>query len=288
MKIRSYILVLTLLMFVPFLASTKGQKKEIYIQLYSVRDDISKDFKGTVSAVGKMGYTGIEAAGYSNGKFYGLSPEEFKKEIEANGLTILSSHTNKSLANDIAKTDWNEVWAWWDTAIKAHKKAGMKYIVVPSMPRTKTLADLKAYCDYYNQIGERCNQAGLSFGYHNHDFEFSKVEDEVMYDFMLKNTDPSKVFFQMDVYWVVRGGKSPVDYFKNYPGRFETLHIKDDKELGQSGMVGFDAIFSHTDIAGVKYLIVEVEKYNFTPLESIKRSLDYLQNLPFVKDSYSK
>ena len=86
-----------------------------------------------------MGYTGIEAAGYSNGKFYGLSPEEFKKEIEANGLTILSSHTNKSLANDIAKTDWNEVWAWWDTAIKAHKKAGMKYIVVPSMPRTKHL-----------------------------------------------------------------------------------------------------------------------------------------------------
>ena len=81
--------------------------------------------------------------------------------------------------------------------------------------------------------------------------------------------------------------KSPVIILKTI-GRFETLHIKDDKELGQSGMVGFDAIFSHTDIAGVKYLIVEVEKYNFTPLESVKRSLDYLQNSPFVKDSYSK
>ena len=109
MKIKNYILILTLLMFVPFLASTKGQKKEIYIQLYSVRNDIGKDFKGTVSAVGKMGYTGIEAAGYSDGKFYGLSPEEFKKEIEANGLTVLSSHLNKWLANDIAKTDCNDV-----------------------------------------------------------------------------------------------------------------------------------------------------------------------------------
>jgi len=288
MKIKKIIIALTLLMFLPLFISAKSQKKEIYIQLYSVRNDIGKDFKGTVAAVGKMGYTGIEAAGYSEGKFYGLSPEEFKKEIEATGMKVLSSHANKRLANNISKTDWNEVWAWWDTAIKAHKEAGMKYIVMPSMPKVNTLADLKSYCDYYNQIGEKCNTAGLRFGYHNHAFEFVKVEDEMMYDYMLKNTDPSKVFFQMDVYWVVRGGKSPVDYFKNYPGRFETLHIKDDKELGQSGMVGFDAIFNHTGISGVKYLIVEVEHYNFKPLESVKKSLDYLNGLSIVKKSYSK
>lgn len=288
MQKRNIFLAFTLFLSVLVMAGGKTKNKEIYLQLYSVRDDIKKDFKGTVASVAKMGYTGIEAAGYANGQFYGLSPEDFKKEIESTGMKVLSSHLNKRLNDDIAATDWDGIWKWWDVAVDAHKRAGMKYVIVPSMPRLKTLADLKVYCDYYNKIGEKCNQAGMRFGYHNHDFEFVKVEDQLMYDFMLKNTDPQKVFFQMDVYWVVKGGYSPVDYFHNYPGRFEVLHIKDNKELGQSGMVGFDAIFSNTEKAGVKYLVVEVEKYNFKPLESVKMSLDYLQKHSLVKKSYSK
>jgi sugar phosphate isomerase/epimerase len=98
-----------------------------------------------------------------------------------------------------------------------------------------------------------------------------------MYDYMIENTNPENVFFQMDVYWVVMGQQSPVDYFNKYPGRFELLHIKDNKELGQSGMVGFDAIFENVHVAGTKYLVVEVEKYNFPPEESVKKSLDYLR-----------
>lgn len=266
----------------------KPAKKDIFLQLYSVRDDIKSDFNSTLTKVAAMGYTGIEAANYDNGKFYGLTPTAFKNEIEKRGMKVLSSHTGKALNDNISETNWTETWAWWDTAIAAHKAAGMKYIVTPWMPTVKTLADLKAYCDYYNNIGEKCNAAGLRFGYHNHNFEFSKIEGETMYDFMLKNTDPAKVFFQMDVYWVVRGGQSPVDYFNKYPGRFELLHIKDNKELGQSGMVGFDAIFGNTKNAGTRYLVVEVEKYNFDPLISIQKSLNYLQNHPLVKKSYSK
>jgi sugar phosphate isomerase/epimerase len=262
--------------------------KDIFVQLYSVRDDIGRDFTGTISGVAKAGYAGVETAGYSDGKFYGLSPDAFRKAIEASGMQVLSSHTGKSLAEDIGKTDWDAVWSWWDTAIQVHKAAGMKYIVTASMPKPRTLADLKAYCDYFNRIGEKCNAAGLRFGYHNHSFEFSDIEGQMMYDYMLKNTDPSKVFFEMDVYWTVRGGQSPVDYFNNYPGRFELLHIKDNKELGQSGMVGFDAIFKNSDKAGVRYLIVEVEKYDYPPLESIKRSLDYLLDNKDVKGTYLK
>ncbi len=288
MQKRNIFLVFALFLSILVMAGGKTKNKEIYLQLYSVRDDIKKDFKGTISSVAKTGYTGVEAAGYADGKFYGLSPEEFKKEIESTGMKVLSSHLNKRLNDNIPATDWNEIWEWWDVAIDAHKRAGMKYVIVPSMPRLKTLADLKVYCDYYNRIGEKCNQAGMRFGYHNHDFEFVKIENELMYDFMLKNTDPEKVFFQMDVYWVVRGGYSPVDYFHSYPGRFEVLHIKDNKELGQSGMVGFDAIFNNTEKAGVKNLVVEVEKYNYKPLESVKMSLDYLQKHPLVKKSYSK
>jgi len=255
-------------------------ERNYYIQLYSVRDEIPHDVKGTLEKLAKIGCAGIEAANYSDGKLYGLTPEEFKKDVEATGMTVLSSHIGKSLNANIEQTNWDEIWKWWDTAIAAHKAAGMRYIVTPSMPSNlKTLKDLKSYCDYFNKIGEKCNAAGIRFGYHNHSYEYVEIEGKRMYDFMLENTDPTKVFFEMDVFWTIMGGQSPVDYFNKYPGRFELLHIKDNKELGQSGMVGFDAIFNNLDKAGTKEIVVEVEQYNYTPIESIKRSLDYLKKL---------
>jgi len=283
-------LILPILLFCTLSVCTQAAKpkKNIFIQLYSVRDDIRTDYKNTVAKTAEAGYKGVEAANYNDGKFYDMTPEAFKKSIESAGMEVLSSHTGKTLNEDISTTNWDETWKWWDTAIKAHKAAGMKYIVLPHMPVPKTLADLKVYCDYFNQVGEKCNAAGIRFGFHNHSQEFTKIEGETMYDYMLKNTDPSKVFFEMDVYWVVRGGQSPVDYFNKYPGRFELLHIKDNKELGQSGMVGFDAIFQNAAASGVKYLVVEVEQYNFAPLESIKKSFDYLLNNSNVKADYSK
>ena len=263
--------------------------KDIYIQLYSVRDAIGADFSGTIATVAEAGYTGVEAANYNEGMFYGMSPEDFKAAIEDVGMKVLSSHTTRPLEADIDKTNWEEVWAWWDTAIDAHKRAGMKYIVAPWMPTPTTLSDLKQYCDYYNQIGEKCNAAGLRFGYHNHAFEFEEIEGELMYDFMLQNTDADKVFFQMDVYWTTQGGHTPMEYFNKYPNRFELLHIKDEKELGGADSVmDFDMLFQNIDNAGVKYLIVEVEKYNFDPLESVKMSIDYLLENENVKADYSK
>lgn len=254
----------------------------VYIQLYSVRDVINDDFKGTVGQLAKMGYAGVEAAGYNNGQFYGMEPEAFKKEIESAGMQVLSSHLQYRLADKPEATDWNAAWKWWDQAIAAHKAAGMKYMVVPAMPFHTKLADLKAYCDYYNEIGKRCKAAGMRLGYHNHAFEFKEVEGEIMYDYMLKNTDPELVFFQMDVYWVVKGGKSPVDYFNTYPGRFVQLHLKDERELGESGMVGFDAIYRNLKIAGTEELIVEVEKYSTgKPLESVRKSRNYLKKLKY-------
>lgn len=264
------------------------QKKEIYIQLYSVRDDIKADYAGTIAKVAEMGYTGVETAGYADGKFYGLSPAEFKKSIEDVGMVVLSSHTSRPLADSIPATNWDEIWAWWDTAIQAHKEAGMKYIVTPWMKTPATLADLQAYCDYYNQISEKCNAAGLRFGYHNHNFEFKEIEGELMYDYMLTHTDPAKVFFQMDVYWVGEGGKNPVDYFNKYPGRFELLHIKDELELGKSGKVDFESIYNNAATAGAKYMIVEVERYTGTPFEGVKESYDFLNNADYVKAVYSK
>ncbi|MDD2591102.1 MAG: TIM barrel protein, partial [Fermentimonas sp.] len=247
-----------------FTACNQGQKqeavvenkKDIYIQLYSVRDDIKADYTGTIAAVAEMGYTGVEAAGYNDGKFYDMSPADFKKSIEDAGMTVLSSHAGRPLADPAADTNWEETWAWWDTAIQAHKEAGMKYLVVAWIPTPKTLVDLQAYCDYFNQIGEKCNAAGIRFGYHNHNFEFTEIEGEMMYDYMINNTDPDKVFYQMDVYWVGQGGQDPVAYMNKYPGRFEILHIKDELEIGKSGQVDFEAIYNNAEVAGAKYMVV--------------------------------
>jgi sugar phosphate isomerase/epimerase len=99
---------------------------------------------------------------------------------------------------------------------------------------------------------------------------------------MLKNTDPAKVMFEMDLFWITKGGKNPVDYFNAYPGRFELWHVKDQAEVG-AGPMDFKPIFENAEKSGMKKIVVEVEEYNFTPIESVQKSLEYLQNAEFVK-----
>jgi len=266
------------------LGLAKG-KKDISLQMYSLRDDLKKDVKGTIEKMGKMGFTSLEAAGFDNGKFYGMEPEAFKALIEANGMKLISSHTGINYTGD--KASWDAAMTWWDMCIDAHKKAGCSYIVKPSMgdyPYTN-LESIKKTCEYFNAIGEKCNAKGIRFGYHNHNHEFTKItdSDELVYDYMLKNTDPKKVTFEMDVYWVTKGGQKPLEYFNKYPKRFELLHIKDEKEIGASGEIDFKAIYDNKSKAGTKFAIVEVERYDFEPLVSVQKSFDYLNNAPFVK-----
>lgn len=272
-------------------------KKNIAIQLYSVRSliggdvtqaDKYKKYTDVLKNLGQMGYTAVEAANYGDGKFYGRTPQEFKKDVEAAGMRVLSSHCTKALsAEELASGDFTESLKWWDQCIAAHKAAGMTYIVTPSLVVPKTVKDLQTYCDYYNEIGKRCKANGLKYGYHNHSHEYQKVEDKVlMMDYMIENTKPEYVFYEMDVYWVVMSKNSPVDYFNKYPGRFTVLHIKDHREIGQSGMVGFDAIFKNAQTAGVKDIVVEVERYSTGVEESVKASLDYLIHESFVPSTY--
>lgn len=270
-------------------------KKDISIQLYSVRSLIGSfgnaknDYKPLLDTLAKMGYTSVEAASYSDGKFYGQDPAQFKADVEATGMKVLSSHINRYLTDKELKSgDFSETLKWWDACIAAHKAAGMEYLVMPYLGVPATVKDLQTYCDYFNAVGKKCLENGIKFGYHNHAHEFQKVEGkEVMYDYMLQHTDPQYVFFEMDVYWAVIGDASPVEYFKKYPGRFKVLHIKDEKEIGQSGMVGFDAIFNNAKTAGVENIVVEVERYSYDDIaRSIKESIEYLEAAPFVPASY--
>ena len=173
--------------------------------------------------------------------------------------------------------------------LKGRKRAGMQYIVNPGVNYPKTLAEAEVICKYLNKVGEMVNAAGMRFGYHNHSHEFGKVEGKVWYDYMLEHTDADKVFFEMDVYWAVRGQVSPVEYFKKYPGRFTLLHIKDHREFGESGMVGFDAIFNNAETAGLRNLVVELEGSNRPNiLDGMRVCADYLKAAKFVKPSYAK
>ncbi len=261
-----------------FSFNTKPKATPIGLQLYSVRDDMKKDVKGTVAKVGQMGYKFVEAAGFSNGKFYGMAPLEFKALCETNGMEFLGSHTGKDLPDE---AHWNKTMAWWDMCIDAHATAGVKWIVQPWMGKEgyKSLDGLKKYIKYFNAVGEKCRAKGIKFGYHNHSNEFKTVlEGKPVYDWMLELTDPKKVMFQLDLYWIVEGGKDPLDYFNKYPGRFMLWHIKDKEELGASGKMDFPTIFTAKKKAGLQYGIVEVERYNFEPLVSCQKSLDYLKS----------
>ena len=274
----------------------KPVAKEIGVQLYSIRDVIgnpeayARNHEEAFKALAQMGYTSVEAACYSDGKLYGVDPEQYKADLEAAGLKSLSTHIGKNLSDEeLASGDFTESMKWWEQAIAAHKAAGCKYVVCPSFSVPQTLAGLKTYCDYFNAIGAKCKENGMLFGYHNHSHEFNKVEDKVIYDFMLENTNPEYVFFEMDVYWAVMGHAAPVEYFKKYPGRFTMLHIKDYRELGESGMVGFDAIFNNAGLAGMKDFIVEIEAFTKGDWkESMKACADYLLKSDFVKATYEE
>ena len=276
------ITVITSLVFSAFYSYKTIRQKNIGLQLYSIRDSIQKNVPAAIAKVGKMGYKFVEPAGYKDGKFYGMEPVAFKLLCESDGLKILSSHTGQALPDS---ANLAKIMAWWDTCIDAHVAVGAKFLVQPSMggEAYRSLDTLKLYCDYFNMIGEKCNAKGIRFGYHNHDKEFStKLDGQTIYDFMLTNTDPSKVMFEMDLYWVVEGGASPVAYFNKYPGRFVLWHIKDEKEIGESGKMDFAGIWAGSANSGMQYGVVEVEQYNFDQYTSCKMSIDTLNAAPYV------
>ncbi len=259
----------------PLLLTAIPTGKIIGIQLYTLRDQVKENFKGTLQKIADIGYNAVEAAGYADRKFYGYAPKEYKKIAEEKGLIPQSSHSGISLDNV-------------DQVIDDTLEAGMSYIVLPylAQDKRKTIDDYKKLAEEFNRIGERCKMSGLRFGYHNHAFEFEKMDGIIPYDIMLEQTEPEFVTMQLDLYWMVYGGYDPLDYFEKYPGRFELWHVKDmdhtEKrectEIGQ-GIIDFKNIFAAKDKAGMKYYYVEQEAFKIPPFESIRISFNYLDNM---------
>ena len=191
------------------------------IQLYSVRADMTKDPLGTLKQLAAMGYKNVEHANYNNRKFYGYTPTEFKKILADLGMKMPSGHTVMgSLHWDEAKKQFTDLWKYTveDAAI-----VGQQYVISPWLDNRyrKDLSALLSFMDVFNKSGELCSKSGMKFGYHNHDFEFSeKLDGQVLYDIMLKNTDPKLVVQQLDTGNLYNGGAKAMDVVKQYPGRF--------------------------------------------------------------------
>lgn len=256
------------------------------LALYTVRDDMEKDAKATLKAVADAGYANIEAAGYNDGKFYGMTPEEFNLYLKKQNLKPISSHQGSVTLENV------------DKMVADVKAAGFKYFVVPIPPMGLFKSDGKGKMSMeggaenlariLDELGKKAHASGLELLYHNHDFEFMKDSDGIVtIDYLLENCNPEYVNFQMDLFWVTKAGADPQDYFNKYPGRFKIWHVKDMDEEGKfapvgKGKIDFKGILANKEKSGMQYYMVEQDQtFEITPLEAIKISHQGIKELGF-------
>jgi sugar phosphate isomerase/epimerase len=254
--------------------SAKRRVSNIGLQLYTVRRELEKDFAGTLEKVAALGFLEVEFAGYFN-----HTPQEVKTILARYQLSAPSAH----ISTAVLRGNLQE-------AIEAAQAIGHQYLVCGYLPaeERRSLDDYKKLVDLFNDAGGRMKKAGIQFGHHNHDFEFVPIEGRLPYDVILAGTDPQMVKMELDLYWITKAGKNPLDYFSAYPGRFPFVHVKDmDRtprqfftEVGQ-GTIDFKKIFAAAQKAGVKHYFVEQDETPASPFSSIKLSMDYLKRLEF-------
>jgi sugar phosphate isomerase/epimerase len=252
------------------------------IQLYTIRDAMTEDALGSLQKVSDIGYKYLELADYSNGKFYGYAPAEFKKIVKDMGMEVISSHTQVEAAGITV-----------DNAQKMaddHAELGVKYCVQPWInEEDRNVETYKKMIADWNQVGEIMKKVGIQFGYHNHNFEFKPVDGMVpYYDIFLKEMDPELITMELDMYWAKKAGQDPVEMFKKYPGRFQLFHFKDMAEQSEpffdvikdditpvgAGLIDFNKIYEAREVAGMKYLFVEDDNQgNGKPFEGIETSI---------------
>ncbi len=257
------------------------------LALYTVRNEMGTDAKATLKSVADTGYKNVEAAGYRDGKYYDMTPQDFNAYLKELNLNPVSTHQS-AITLDNA-----------DVMFADAKAAGFEYFVVPIPPmgmfkyfqETQSMGmegGPEKLADILTTLGKKCHEAGMKLLYHNHDFEFKKDKDGlVVIDYLLENTDPEYVNFQMDLYWVTKAGADPLAYFEKYPDRFKLWHVKDMDDQGRfapvgNGTIDFGKILKEKELSGMKYYFVEQDRtFNMKPMEAIKVSHDALEKIGF-------
>lgn len=268
-------------------------KFPIAIQLYSVRDDMAQDFKGTLQKVKEMGYDGVEFAG-----IFGKSAAEIKAMCDEIGLIPISAHV-----------PYNELLNGEET-FKKYAEIGCEYIVIPWM-NSEVFAEDEKFAEFVENVkkfGKLANANGMKLCYHNHDFEFEKVNGEYKLDRLYNNVSAELLSTQLDTCWVNVGGENPANYIRKYNGRIEIVHLKDfvgSKSENMYGLIGTDGkdapaqttkfelrpvgygvqdfyeILKACDECNTKWVVVEQDSpsMGLTPLECMKKGIDYLKTL---------
>jgi len=265
-------------------------KKILGLQLYSVRDDMGKDPSGTLKQLAGMGYKYVEHANYINRKFYGYSQKEFKSLLDGLGLKMPSGHTRMDPKHwDAASKDFTDEWK---QTVEDAAAMGQQYVISPWLDESlrKTYDDLLRYMEVFNKCGELCKKSGMQFGYHNHDFEFgTRLNDKTIFDIILQNTDPALVAQQLDIGNMYNAGAKALDIMGAYPGRFVSMHVKDEiKSTGTGGnqheryestilgkgILPVKEIIDLGKKSGTTLFIIEQESYQgISPLECCKEDL---------------
>lgn len=275
---------------------SQNRKQELLgIQLYSIRDDMKSDPLGSLKQLAAMGYKNVEHANYVDRKFYGYSASEFKKVLDDLGLKMPSGHTVMSAKDwDENKKDFTDKWK---QTVEDAATAGQQYVVSPWLDESlrKNYDDLVRFLQLFNKCGELCKKSGMKFGYHNHNFEFSNsLNNQLVYDIILANTDPALVAHQLDMGNMYGAGGRAEQIIKKHPGRFELMHVKDEIKVDKKGEMedGYEStvlgkgvipVRQILDLAkksgGTTQFIIEQESYQTkTPLESAKEDLAIMKN----------
>ncbi len=237
------------------------------IQLYSVRDDMKKDPMDTLKQLAAMGYKNVEHANYVDRKFYGYSATEFKKVLDDLGLSMPSGHTVMSDKHwDKATNDFTDVWK---QTVEDAATVGQHYVISPWLDESlrKNYDDLVSFLDLFNKSGELCKKSGLKFGYHNHDFEFKySLNGKQIYDIILDKTDPTLVLQQMDIGNMYGAGGRALEILKKYPGRFESMHVKDEIKTKDKGEMdnNYESTILGKGILPVKEIVDQFKKLGGT------------------------
>jgi len=245
-----------------------GDTLTVGLQMYTVRRLLEKDFAGTLAKVAKLGIKDVEFD-----KYFGKKPKEVRRIIDDLGIRSFSKHIDTATLRE-----------GLEEVCEGANAVGQRYLVVGwlSPEERKSLDDYKRLIEFLNRGAEICEKHGIRLGYHNHDFEFEKIEGKVPYHLIV--TETGDLSLELDLYWATKAGRDPVKMLKSHPGRFHLLHLKDMDEtknfteLGR-GSIDFPAIHNAAKNSGVKHTYIEQDETPGDPFDSVKISLEYTRTL---------
>lgn len=258
----------------PYFTAPVKTEERLAIQLYSVDKEMYYDAPNTLKALKEVGYNYVEHAGYIARGFYGYTPSDFRRLINDSGLTLLSGHTVLELKHwDKQSKIFTREWL---TAVEDAVTAGQQMIISPWLDKSLWTdeRDFRNFMDVFNDAGESCRKAGIQFGYHNHDFEFTHtLGSQRLYDMMLRQTDAELVWQQLDIGNIDTKEVSITGLFNQYPQRFQVMHLKDVIEtndwqqsykttaIGEGILDIQNIITAARQLGGTTNFIIEQENY---------------------------